>query len=161
MPHSRTRDGGLDVHKDSIAVAYVANDHDAEAISLGPLGPRPCAMDPLVRTRQAKAQPRLFVSDAGPGGSWRYRSLPQTGYDCWGVAPSCLPQQAGDHVPTARRAAVPWARLRRSGALTPVSVPTVEGEAMRDRSRAREDTLHELPPAQWRLRALRLRHDRR
>ena len=32
MPHSRTRYVGLDVHKDSIAGAYVARDHDAEII---------------------------------------------------------------------------------------------------------------------------------
>ena len=40
MSHSSTLYVGLDVHKDSIAVAYVAKDHDAEVIYLGTIGTR-------------------------------------------------------------------------------------------------------------------------
>ena len=47
----------------------------------------------------------------------------------------------------------------RSGDLTPVSVPAVQDEAMRDLSRAREDTLHDLKTAKFRLKAFLLRHD--
>jgi transposase len=56
---------------------------------------------------------------------------------------------------------VPLARLARSGALTPVAVPTVEDEAIRDRTRAREDTRSELKAAQFRRNACWLRHDSR
>ena len=40
MSHSSTLYVGLDVHKDSIAVAYVAKDHDANVISYGTIGTR-------------------------------------------------------------------------------------------------------------------------
>jgi transposase len=44
---------------------------------------------------------------------------------CLLVAPSLLPTKAGERVPTDRREAVQLARLLRSDALTPVSVPAV------------------------------------
>jgi transposase len=161
MHHSSTLYVGLDVHKDSIAVAYVAKDHDAEVIYLGPIGPRPCDIDQLARKLQAKANHRVFVYEAGPCGSWLYRSLPHKGYDCWVVAPALIPKQAGDRVNTDRRDAVPWARLMRSGDLTPVYVPQVADEAIRDLSRAREETLHDLKTAKLRRKAVLLRHDSR
>ena len=159
MHHSSTLYVGLDVHKDSIAVAYVVKDHDAEVIYLGPIGTRPCDIDQLVRKLQAKAKHLVFVYEAGPCGYWLYRYLTQKGYDCWVVAPSLIPKKAGDRVKTDRRDAVQWARLMRSGDLTPVYVPKVEDEAMRDLSRAREDTLHDLKTAKFRLKAFLLRHD--
>jgi transposase len=51
------------------------------------------------------------------------------------------------------------ARLTRSGDLTPVYVPQVEDEAIRDLSRAREDALRDLKTAKHRLKAFLLRHD--
>ena len=47
----------------------------------------------------------------------------------------------------------------RSGDLTPVYVPKVEDEAIRDLARAREDTLRDLKAAKIRLKAFLLRHD--
>jgi transposase len=161
MRHSSTRYVGLDVHKDSIAVAYVAKDHDAEVIYLGPMGTRPCDSDQLVRTRQAKAPHLVFVYDAGPCGSWLSCYLAKQGDDGWVVAPSLIPKKAGDRVTTDRRDAVPWARLMRSGDLTPVDVPTVEDDAIRDLIRAREETLHDWNTATFRLTACLLRHDLR
>jgi transposase len=75
------------------------------------------------------------------------------------VAPSLMPKQAGDRVTTDRRDAVPLARLMRSGDLTPVDVPSVEDEAIRDLSRAREEAMQDLTAATCRLKAVRLRHD--
>jgi len=159
MHHSSTLYVGLDVHKDSIAVAYVVKDHDAEVIYLGTIGTRPCDIDQLVRKLQSKAKHLVFVYEAGPCGYWLYRDLTQKGYDCWVVAPSLIPKKAGDRVKTDRRDAVQWARLLRSGDLTPVYVPTVADAAIRDLSRAREDTLHDLKTAKFRLKAFLLRQD--
>jgi transposase len=78
---------------------------------------------------------------------------------CWVVAPSLIPKKAGDRVKTDRRDAVQLARLMRSGDLSRVYVPTVEDEAMRDLSRAREDALRDLKAAKFRLTAVLLRHD--
>jgi transposase len=75
------------------------------------------------------------------------------------VAPSLIPKKAGDRVKTDRRDAVQLARLMRSGDLTPVYVPTVDDEAIRDLTRAREDTIHDLKAAKLRLKAFLLRHD--
>jgi transposase len=48
MTQSSTLYVGLDVHKESIAVAYVAQDHGAEVISLGTIGTRQCDIDKLI-----------------------------------------------------------------------------------------------------------------
>jgi transposase len=116
MNQSSTLYIGLDVHKDSIAVAYVAKDHDAEVIYLGTIGTRQADIDQLIRKMQSKAPYLVFVYAAGPCGSWLYRSLRQPGDVGWVVAPALLPKNAGDRVKKDRRAAVPLARLRRSHA---------------------------------------------
>ena len=161
MHHSSTLYVGLEVHKDSIAVASVANDHDVEVIDLGASGTRPCDIDQLVRKLQAKAQHLVFIDEAGPYGYWLSRDLTKHGQVCWVVAPSLMPKKAGDRVNTDRRDAVQLARLMRSGDLTPVDVPAVQGEAMRALSRAREDALHDLKTAKFRLNAFLLRPDSR
>ncbi|MCI0400305.1 MAG: hypothetical protein L0Z68_03245 [Gammaproteobacteria bacterium] len=48
----------------------------------------------------------------------------------------------------------------RSGDLTPVYVPEVEDEAIRDRARAREDAIQDLKAVKYRLRAFLLRQER-
>jgi len=108
---------------------------------------------------QSKAKHLIFVYEAGPCGYWLYRYLTKKDYDCWVVAPSLIPKKAGDRVKTDRRDAVQLARLARSGELTAVSVPQVEDEAIRDLTRAREDTLSDLKDAKFRLKAFLLRHD--
>ena len=150
---------GIDVHKDSIAVAYGAQDHGAEATYLGTIGTRQSDIDNLVRKMQSKAKHLVFVYEAGPCGYWLYRYLTNKGYHCYVVAPSLMPKKSGDRVKTDRRDAVQLARLMRSGDLTPVYVPTVEDEAIRDLSRAREDTIGDLKAAKFRLKAFLLRHD--
>ena len=73
MSQSRTLFIGMDVHKDAIAVAYVAQDHGAEVMDLGAIGTRQGDIDQLVRTMQSKAKHLIFISEAGPCGSWLYR----------------------------------------------------------------------------------------
>ena len=159
MPQSSTLYVGLDVHQDSIAVAYVAQDHDADVLYLGTIGTRQADIDQLVRKLQSKAKHLVFVDEAGPCGYWLYRYLTKKGHRCWVVAPSLIPKKAGDRVKTDRRDAVQLARLMRSGDLTPVYVPSVEDEAIRDLSRAREDAIADLKTAKFRLKAFVLRHD--
>jgi transposase len=159
MPQPSTLYVGLDVHKDSIAIAYVAQAHDAEVSYLGTIGTRQADIDQLVRKLQSKANHLVFVYEAGPCGYWLYRYLTQKGYACWVVAPSLIPKKAGDRVKTDRRDAMQLARLMRSGDLTPVYVPAVEDEAIRDLSRAREDAIGDLKAAKFRLKAFLLRQD--
>jgi len=159
MSQSSTLFIGMDVHKDSIAVASIAQEHGAEVIYLGAIGTRQGDIDQLIRKLPSQATPLLFVDEAGPCGYWLYRYLTKKGYDCWVVAPSLIPKKPGDRVKTDRRDAVQLARLARSGDLTSVYVPKVEDEAIRDLTRAREDTISDCKDAKFRLKAFLLRHD--
>jgi len=159
MSQSSTLFIGMEVHKDSLAIAEVAQAHGAEVIYLGTIGTRQGDIDPLVRKRQSKATHLIFVYEAGPCGYWLYRYLTNKGYACWGVAPSLLPKNPGDRVKTDRRDAMHLARLARSGDRPTVYVPQVEDEAIRDLTRAREDTISDRKDAKFRLKAFLLRHD--
>src|SRR6266568_8923676 len=150
---------GLDVHKETIAVAYVAEEREAEVLSLGTIGTRQCVIDKVIRKLQAKGKPLHFVYEAGPCGYWLYRYLTKKNLKCWVVAPSQIPKKAGDRVKTDRRDAMQLARLLRSGDLTPIYVPVVEEEAIRDLVRAREDVLRDSKAAKVRLKAFLLRQD--
>src|SRR5436309_8955977 len=86
---------GLDVHKESIAVAYVAEEREAEVVFLGTVGTRQCDLDKLIRKLQAKSKKLHFVYEAGPCGYWLYRYLTKKGLQCWVVAPSQIPKKAG------------------------------------------------------------------
>lgn len=159
MRKSTTLYVGLDVHKTSIAVAYALSEPGAEAVFVGPLGTRQCDIDKLVRRLQSKAPHLVFAYEAGPCGYWLYRYLTNKGLTCFVVAPSLIPKKAGDKIKTDRRDAVQLARLMRSGDLTPVYVPSVEDEAIRDLSRAREDAMGDLKAAKFRLKSFLLRLD--
>jgi transposase len=159
MRQSSTLSIGLDVHKDSIAVAYVAQEHGAEVIDLGAIGTRRCDIDQRIRTMPSKAPHLIFVYEAGPCGDWLDRYVTTNGYDCWVVASSLVPKKAGDRVKTDRRDAMQRARLARSGDLPVVDVPTVADEARRALTRAREDRLSDGKDAKFRLKAFFLRHD--
>src|SRR4029434_9755385 len=159
MTHTSTLFVGLDVHKETIAVAYVAEEREAEVVFLGTIGTPQGDIDKLIRKLQSKGKALHFVYEAGPCGYWLYRYLTKKNLKCWVVAPSQIPKKAGDRVKTDRRDAVQLARLLRSGDLTPVYVPGVEDEAIRDLVRAREDALKDGKAAKVRLKAFLLRQD--
>jgi transposase len=142
-------------------VAYGAPEPGAAVTSLGTMGPRQGDSEPLLRTRPAKAPPRSVVSEAGPCGSWLSRYLRPQADDGWVVAPSLMPNKAGDRVKTDRRDARHLARLVRAGARTTVSGPQGPAEAMRALPRARADAIRDGTDAPCRLTALLLRHDSR
>jgi transposase len=148
---------GLDVHKDSIAVAYASDDGAAAPVALGTIGTRQCDIDALVRKLQSKSPQLVFIYEAGPCGYWLYRYLTRKNLSCFVVAPSLIPRKAGDRVKTDKRDALMLARLARW--TSPVYVPTVPDEAIRDLTRARQDALQDLNAARFRLKALLLRND--
>jgi transposase len=120
---SKTLYAGLDVHKDSIAVAYAPDDRGAEVVSVGAIGTRQHDIDKLIRKLQSKGATLVFAYEAGPCGYWLYRYLTATGLGCHVVAPSLIPRKAGDRVKTDRRDAMTLARLMRSGDLSSIYVP--------------------------------------
>jgi hypothetical protein len=84
---------GLDVHKDTIAVAYAPEDRGAEVVSLGMIGTRQCDIDKLIRKLEAKGAELMFAYEAGPCGYWLYRYLTRRGFSCSVVAPSLIPRK--------------------------------------------------------------------
>ena len=147
---------GLDVHKDSIAVAH-ADGGAAPPVFVGEIGSRQADIDQLLRRLQGKAATLQVAYEAGPSGYGLYRYLTDKGIACQVVAPSLIPRKPGDKVKTDRRDAVTLARLLRSGDLTAVYVPSVEDEAIRDLCRARDAARLTMKNAKLRLKAFLLR----
>jgi transposase len=97
---------GLDVHKDTIAVASIDGQPGAEAVSFGTIGTRHSDLDKRIRKVQSKGKHLVFVYEAGPCGYWLYRYLRRKKLTCFVVAPSLIPKRAGDRVQTDRRDAI-------------------------------------------------------
>ena len=101
---------GLDVHKDSIAVAHAQGQCADPPVFVGEIGPRQADLDKLIRRLQAKTPTLVFAYEAGPCGYGLHRYLTGQGFTCQVVAPSLIPKKPGDKVKTDRRAAVQSAR---------------------------------------------------
>lgn len=151
---------GLDVHKETIAVA-VADSDDGEVRYFGQISNTPQSIKKLVSQLRKGGTQLSFCYEAGPCGYGIHRQLGDLGWECLVVAPSLIPKKAGDRVKTDRRDALSLARLHRAKELTAVWVPDGAQEALRDLTRAREDMKHLQSQAKQRLLALLLRHGRR
>jgi len=148
---------GLDVHKDTIAVA-VAEAGRASAQLVGSIAhdvPR------LLKRLARYGEPGRVhvVYEAGPTGYGLQRALAQRGYACQVIAPSLIPKRAGDRVKTDRRDSVRLAELARAGELRAVWIPDPADEAIRDLARAREDAVNARTQMRQQLKAFLLRHD--
>jgi len=150
---------GLDVHKDSIAVAYAPEQRGSEIISLGSFGTRHCDVDKFLKKLLHHSSNLSFVYEAGPCGYWLYRLLTSKGYPCLVAAPSLIPKMPGDRVKNDRRDSILLARTHRAGDLTSVYVPDVHDEAIRDLARGSEDAKRDLRAAKHRLKSFLLRQD--
>ncbi len=150
---------GLDVHKDTIAVA-VAYEGREEPEFRGEIANRPKAVAKRVRrlSEEFGGGVLLFCYEAGPCGYGLYRQLLELGHGCDVVAPSLIPRKPGERVKTDRRDALKLARSLRAGDLTAVWVPDEEQEAMRDLSRARGDMKGQEQKARQQLNGFVLRH---
>ena len=150
---------GLDVHKDTIAVA-VALPGREEPVYRGEIKNQSKSLLRLIRALSPNGELVSFCYEAGSCGYGVYREVIETGHHCAVVAPSLIPRRSGERVKTDRRDALMLARLHRAGELRAVWVPDEEQEAMRDRTRAREDLKGIELKARQRLGAFLLRHGR-
>lgn len=132
-----TRFVGLDVHAETIAVAIAEPGRCGEVRSLGTIPNRPEAVRKLVQ-RLGGAKTIQTCYEAGPTGYTLYWQLTKMGVECDVIAPTLVPEKAGDRVKTDRRDAIKLARCFRAGELTKVWVPDPAHEALRDLVRARE-----------------------
>ena len=149
---------GLDVHKETIAVA-VALPGRGEPEYRGEIANEPKALKKWLDRLGTEfgGALLLFCYEAGPCGYGLYRQLLEAGHECQVVAPSLIPKKPGERVKTDRRDALKLARLLRAGDLTAVWVPDTEQEAMRDLTRARDDMKGQERKARQQLNAFVLR----
>ena len=147
---------GLDVHKETIAVA-ICESGDAPVRSLGTIPNAPPAVTQLLRRLGPVAGLQCFY-EAGPCGYDLYRQLHAQAVACAVVAPTLIPVRPGDRVKTDRRDAAKLARLGRSGDLTPVWVPAPATAALRELVRTRHAAQRDRTRAKHRLVKLLLRH---
>ena len=148
---------GLDVHKDSIAVA-VAEFGRAPARLVGGIAHDVGKLRKLL-ARYGAAKQVQVVYEAGPTGYGLQRALAQRGYQCQVIAPSLVPKRAGDRIKTDGRDSLRLAELSRAGELRAVWVPDPADEAIRDLARAREDAVNARTQARHQLKGFLLRHD--
>lgn len=148
---------GLDVHKNSIAIAIADEGRDGEVRSYGTIANTSTSIDKFLRKIVSDGSEPDFVYEAGPCGYTLYRQITEKGYRCMVAATSLIPQKSGDRVKTDRRDAISLARNHRAGELTAVYVPNLEDEAMRDLTRAREDAKDAARKAKQQLGAFLLR----
>lgn len=149
---------GLDVHKDSIAIA-VAEPEGGEPSLVGTI-PKDTRLLLQRLKKMGGVKKVRCCYEAGPTGYGLHRDLAAAGFQCEVVAPSLVPRQVGSRVKTDRRDAVKLARFLRSGDLTAVAVPDHATEAMRGLERAREDAKNVERSARHQLSKFLLRHGR-
>jgi len=155
---------GLDVHKNSIVVAYALADGSPPQHH-GKWGGTNLAAERgllklLKKLGVEKGEARICY-EAGPTGFVLARRLLQLGYDCIVVAPSAVPKASGERVKTDKRDARKLAMHLRSGDLSGINIPDGKDEAVRDVCRARTDASQALGCAKQQLSMFLLRIGRR
>jgi hypothetical protein len=149
---------GLDVHKETIAVALAEAGLRGEVREYGKIANTPTAVKTLAAKLARNGHELRFCYEAGPCGYGIQRQLTASEHDCVVVAPSLIPRRPGERIKTDRRDAVNLAKLHRAGELTPVWVPDQAHEAIRDLVRARQAAVRTLRQARQQLSSFLLRH---
>jgi transposase len=149
---------GLDVHKDTIAVALAEAGKRGEVREHGKIANTPAALKVLAAKLARSGHELRFCYEAGPCGYGIQRQLSTAGHGCIVVAPSLIPRKPGDRIKTDRRDAINLAKLHRAGELAAVWVPDQAHEAIRDLVRARLAAVRTLRQARQQLSGFLLRH---
>jgi transposase len=151
---------GLDVHKESIAVASLVGQAPVADAQVFVMENTPDALKRLAKRLLSNGGAPRACYEAGPCGYAAYRQLTELGVPCEVIAPSLIPKKPGDHVKTDRRDARQLATLYRAGMLTTVRVPTEPEEDLRDLARVRESLRRDTVAVQHQLLKFLLRHGR-
>lgn len=151
---------GLDVHKDTIAIAVADGGREAEVRSHSTIANNSVHVGRLLKRLAGAGKDLHFCYEAGPCGYGLYRQIVDAGHQCIVAAPSAIPMKPDERVKTDRLDAMKLARLLRANELTAVWVPDAAHEAMRDLVRSRADAMQHLKAAKQQLLAFLLRQGR-
>jgi len=153
---------GLDVHKETIAIAYTSSNSRSEATYYGECGGSNAAAENALRKLAKKLGTKLqdlnICYEAGPTGFVLARRLRQLGVYCVLMAPSKTERKPSEKIKTDKRDAKNIAKVFRNGDITEVRIPPALDEAIRDVCRARTDASDDLSRAKQRLSSFLLRN---
>jgi len=153
---------GLDVHKETISIAYATGGTREEPVYHGECGGSVLSAERSLRKLSEKLGVE-FTSlkvcyEAGPTGFVLARRLIQLGLDCVLMSPSKTERKPNEKIKTDKRDSCKIARNYRNGDITEVRIPPALDEAVRDVCRARTDASDDLSRAKQRLNAFLLRN---
>ena len=153
---------GLDVHKESIAIAYTWAGSRCTPTYHGECGGSNLAAERALRALAKKLDvpfKELNVCyEAGPTGFVLARRLRHLGVNCVVMSPSKTQRKPNERIKTDKRDARNIAKLFRNGDIVEVRVPPALDEAVRDVCRARTDASDDLSRAKQRLNSFLLRN---
>ena len=153
---------GLDVHKESVSIAYAIGGDREEATYFGECGGSNLSVERALRKLAKKLGVKLrelkVCYEAGPTGYVLARRLQTLGVECTVMSPHKREGEKKERVKTDRRDARKIARNFRNGDIVKVRIPPVLDEAVRDVCRARTDASEDLIRAKQRLNAFLLRN---
>jgi len=153
---------GLDVHKETIAIAYTYEGSRKEATYYGTCGGTNTAVERslrlLAKKLEVKIQDFKVCYEAGPTGFVLARRLNQLKVETTVMSPSKTERKSNEKIKTDKRDAKKIAKLMRNGDITPVRIPPALDEAVRDLCRARTDASDDLSRAKQRLGSFLLRN---
>jgi transposase len=141
---------GMDVHKETIAIAVMQDDSRDIAYERG-IRNDVGKIKRFFTKLKEKESIILACYEAGPTGYALYRQLTEMGIQCVIAAPSLLPRRPGDKIKTDRRDAVLLVKALRNREITQVHVLNRSDEAVRDYLRMCEDLRGDLKRAKQRL----------
>ena len=128
----------LDVHKETIAIAYATGGTREDSVYHGPCGSSVLAAKRALRKLAEKLGVEFTAHkvcyEAGPTGFVLARRLIRLGLDCVLMFPSKTERKPNGNIKTDKRDACKIARLFRNGDITQVRIPPALDEAVRDAS---------------------------
>jgi transposase len=153
---------GLDVHKETVAIAYIKSGSRGDATYHGTCGgSNPAverALGKLAKQLGVKVKELSICYEAGPTGFVLGRRLLKLGIECVLCSPSKTERKPGEKIKTDKRDAMKLAKLYKNDDITPVRIPPELDEAVRDVCRARTDAVDNLSRSKQRLNSFLLRN---